>query len=585
MSTFGRLLKLIAPFRLWIALGIVLSFLTIGSSVGLMALSAYLISKSALVTDVVDVAIPITLVRVFAILRAGFRYLERYYTHMATFRILTHLRVWFYESIEPLAPARLMSFRSGDLLTRIVADIETLENFYVRVVVPPIAAALVTAFACFLLDHFDGRLAVALGAFLLVTGVFLPLASRRLSARPASALIGTRAELNALLVDEIQGIADLLSFDQARRHQERLLAVSRQLNRVQEQMAMIRGLSNALAALFTSLAGITVLGLAVPLVSRGAIDGVYLATLPLAAIASFEAVQPLALALQQLEASHAAARRLFEIIDTTPPVSDSQHACQTPYLVEPHIAAARSGETTYGIEIRDLRFRYGPHEPLLLDGLSLSLPPGGRVVIIGPSGSGKSTLVNLLLRFWEYEQGEICIGGRDIRDYALDDVRKLLAVVPQQVHLFNGTLRDNLRLANADASDDEIIAACKTAQLHDFIQSLPDGYKTLIGENGLLLSGGERQRLAIARALLKNAPILVLDEATANLDDLTQQKLIVALEPFMRGRTTVIIAHDAARWPDADRMLLQNGRLHRVATGKPATTAAADLGVTTLRKT
>jgi ABC-type transport system involved in cytochrome bd biosynthesis fused ATPase/permease subunit len=255
MSTSMRLLKLIAPFKWWVALGILLSTLTIGSSVGLMAMSAYLISRAGLVQDVTDIALAITAVRVFAIARAVFRYLERYITHKATFRILSHLRVWFYASIEPLAPARLMGYRSGDLLARIVADIETLENFYVRVVVPPIAAALVTALACAILGAFDATLAVALLVFLVLTGVILPSVSRWVSKGPATELIATRAELNAMLVDEIQGIADLLVFDQASQHQARILALSQALHRTQERMARLRGMSNALAALFTGLAG------------------------------------------------------------------------------------------------------------------------------------------------------------------------------------------------------------------------------------------------------------------------------------------------------------------------------------------
>ena len=293
VSTFTRLLKLIAPFKQWVALAVLLNFLTIGSSVGLMAMSAYLISKAALVNDVSQLSIAIVSVRLFAIMRAVFRYLERYFSHTATFRILTHLRVWFYSAIEPLAPARLMHYRSGDLLARSVADIETLENFYIRVVVPPIAAALVVAFACLILGSFDGSLALALLIFLLLTGVALPLAMRWLGKKPSSQLIAARAELNALLVDEIQGLADLLAFDQANEHRAKVLRLNAELNRVQERQAMLRGVSNALAVLLTSLAALTVLWLAIPLMSSGQIEGVYLALLPLTAIASFEAVQPL----------------------------------------------------------------------------------------------------------------------------------------------------------------------------------------------------------------------------------------------------------------------------------------------------
>ena len=549
-----RLLRLIAPFKWLIALGILLSFLAIGSSVGLMAMSAYLISKSALVQDITEIALAVTAVRVFAIGRATFRYFERYFTHTATFRILTRLRVWFYASIEPLAPARLIGYRSGDLLTRIVADIETLENFYVRVVVPPVVAVLVTALACTILGIFDLALAVALLIFLLLTGLFLPLATRWLSKKPAIELIMTRAELNAALIDEIQGIADLLSFDQAGQHQARVLALNRVYNRIQERLAMLRGLSSALAVLFTSLAGITVLMLGISLVTGGKIDGVYLALLPLTAIASFEAVQPMSLAMQQFESSQAAGRRLFELIDEPPevinPARASPSSQSSPTLVDT------------SLEICDLSFRYLPDEPFTLDHINISIPVSGRVLLNGPSGSGKSTLVNLLLRFWDYQKGQIKIGGRELHEFCADDVRALIGVVPQQVYLFNSTVRDNLLLANPDASDEQIVLACQQVELNDFIQSLPAGYDTMIGENGLLLSGGERQRLAIARVILKNAPILILDEATANLDPATEQRVMQSLERFMAGRTVLIISH---RHPPEDSRFqivhLENGRL------------------------
>ncbi len=571
MNTFTRLLKLMVPFKWWVAFGVLLSFLTIGSSVGLMAMSAYLISKAALVVDVADIALAITTVRLFAILRAVFRYLERYYTHTATFRILTQLRVWLFTALEPLAPARLMPYRSGDLLTRIIGDIETLENFYVRVIVPPIAAVFVTIFACLILGAFDGSLAIALLIFLVLTGVVLPVLSRWLSQRPTTTLITTRAELNALLVDEIQGLPDLLAFDQTQQHAARVLGLSRLLNRTQEQLALLRGVSNGLAALFTSLAGLTVLLLAIPLVSGGQIEGVYLALLPLTAIASFEAVQPLSLALQQLEASQAAGRRLFELIDTPPEVRDPAQPSSA--LPQPR----PRGETSanFGITFNAVRFRYNPMkqsppfggtDPWALDDVSFNVPSGKRVAIVGPSGSGKSTLVNLLLRFWEYDEGQITIGGQEVRDYRADEVRALLGVVSQQVHLFNATVQDNLLLANPDATEEQIRAACQQAQLHDFIETLPRGYDTLIGENGVLLSGGERQRLAIARVILKDAPILILDEATANLDTLTEQRLMHSLEPFMADRTVLIISHRRVAIEHIDQVItLENGRVVTVS--------------------
>lgn len=548
MSAFMRLLKLIGPFRWWIALAVLLTFAVAGASVGLMATSAYLISKAAISASVADLSVALVFVRGFAVGRAALRYAERTVTHAATFRILTRLRVWFYAAIEPLAPARLQQVRSGDLLARISADIETLDNFYVRVVVPPLAAALVTLLASALLGWFNVWLGLALLVFLLLAGIALPLATRWLSRQPSEQLVASRAELNAALVDEIQGGADLLAFNQDQTHRARTLETSESLIHAQERLATVRGMSNALLALFTSLAGITVLAMAIPLVTGGQIDGVFLATIPLAAIVSFEAVQPLSIALQQLEANQAAARRLFQLIDAPPVVSDPARPLPRP--------------ADHSIEFRSVSFRYSQDDAPALDQVSFRVPSGGRLAIVGPSGAGKSTVANLLLRFWDAQRGQICVGGNDIRAYRGDDVRELLGVASQQVHLFNGTIRDNLLLAKGNATEDQLIAACQAAQIHDFIASLPTGYDTLVGENGLKLSGGERQRIAIARVILKDAPILILDEVTANLDALTERKVMQALESFMAGRTTLIISHRRAGFEHVDRIIaLEQGRV------------------------
>ncbi len=253
MTTIGRLLKLIGPYRWWIALAILLSFGTIGTSVGLMAMSAYLISKAALSVAVVDLALAITGVRFFAISRAALRYAERYTSHTVTFRILTDLRVWFYESIEPLAPARLQQVRTGDLQARIVNDIETLENFYARVIVPPIVAVLVTALAAIILGFFDWRLAVALVFFLALTGVALPLLTRYLSREATTSAVGYRSTLQAAVTDDILGLPDLIAFGQADASRARIATLTDRLNAEQARLARLRGLSHGLSALFTGL--------------------------------------------------------------------------------------------------------------------------------------------------------------------------------------------------------------------------------------------------------------------------------------------------------------------------------------------
>ena len=318
----ARLVGLMSAHRRWVAAGALLGFLAIASNVALVAMSAFLVSRAAVVDNVAEIALAVTAVRVLAIGRAAFRYLERYATHVATLRILADVRVWFYAAIEPLAPARLTSRRSGDLLARIVADVETLEDFYVRVFLPPIVAVLVTAFACVLLGVFNVTLGLVLLAFLVLVGVVLPLLTRWLSREVAERSVRTRGELSATIVDEVNGLADLIALDRADGHRATVLALGGDLDRTGERQALFRGLSVGLAALLTSLCAIAILGLAVPLVVGGTLDGVYLALLPLAAIAAFEAVQPLSLSIQLLGASRAAAGRLFEVVDAPPPVEE-----------------------------------------------------------------------------------------------------------------------------------------------------------------------------------------------------------------------------------------------------------------------
>lgn len=545
MSTVGRLIKLMAPFRWWILLAVLLSFATVGASVGLMAVSAYLISKAALATEVSQLTLAITGVRVFAISRAAFRYAERYVTHTATFRILTHLRVWFYGAIEPLSPARLLEHRSGDLLARIMADLETLENFYVRVIVPPLSAVLVILLGSLLLGSFDIWLGVATAVFLVLTGIILPLVTQWLSRQPAAEAIGVRAQLNAVLVDEVLGMADLQSFGRAAAYQERIVELGDALNQRQERLAVVRGLANGLAALFTGLAGLTVLWLAIPMVTGGEIDGLLLALIPLTAIACFEAVAPLSHSLQVLESCKAAGNRLFELIDSQPAVVDP--ARPTP------------SATTFDVRVNDLSFAYDPEEPNVLNNLSFRVPSGGSAVLVGASGSGKTTLINLLLRFWDYTDGRIELGGHELRDYRAEDVRQMIGLVPQHPYLFNSTIRDNLLLAKPDAEDEDLVQACQIAQLHEFIGELPRGYLTRVGDDGLTLSGGERQRLAIARAVLKNAPVLILDEATSHLDALTKERIMEELESFMEGRTTLVVSHQIGEAPFDQIVRLDGG--------------------------
>ncbi|MBN2548911.1 MAG: thiol reductant ABC exporter subunit CydD [Anaerolineales bacterium] len=563
-SPLLRLLGLVAPFKGWVLLSVLMGFATIGSSIGLMTSSAYIISAAALHPSIADLQVAIVGVRFFGITRGLFRYLERYISHQVTFRLLARLRTWFYQALEPLAPARLLGYRSGDLLARIVGDIETLENFYVRVLAPPLIALLVALFTFVYLSGYRLSLALAWLAIYLAAGICLPLVIRWLSQEAGGQVVRQRARLSAALVDGVQGLAELLAFNQERAQTEKICSIDQALVKSQSRLAHLGGLQIALSNLLSNLALWVVLVLAIPLVFSGELQGVYLAVVVLAALTSFEGAAPLGLAAQHLESNQQAARRLFDVVSVPPEVIDPPKPAPLP--------------AEMGLQVANLSFRYlagsdstgldagqtdlEEESPWALQEVSFNLPAGKRLAIVGTSGAGKSTLVNLLLRFWDYQQGQILLGGRELRQYAQEGLRSVMGVVSQNTYLFSASLRENLLIARPEAAPAQISQALELAQLSAFVAALPQGQDTWIGEQGLLLSGGERQRLAIARALLKDPPLLILDEATANLDILTEAQVLRAIHTLMAGRTTLMITHRLVGMERMDEILvLDQGRV------------------------
>lgn len=555
-ALLARLARVAAPFAGWMVLAALLGFATVGSGIGLMATSAWLIASAALQPSIADLQVAIVGVRFFGIARGGFRYLERYVSHHVTFRLLAQLRVAFYEMVEPVAPAGLLQQHSGDLLSRAVADVETLQNFFGRVMAPPLVALLVGLTVWLFARGFDASLANVWLASFACAALGIPVLTRVLGRSPGQRIGARRAELNAALVEGIQANADLLALNRENAWLERVRAYSRDLTRLQMRMASITALDGALGILLTGLCAVLILVIAIPLVNEGRLDGVALPMLVLAAIASFEAVLPLPAAAQHLESSLQAAQRLFA---WDSPGKRDAYARDTGAVP---LDVASSAAARCAISVRGLSFRYAPDAPLALEQVSFDLPVGGRLAIVGASGAGKSTLLNVLLRFWDYEQGSVTLFGRELRAIPPDEARRMVGVVAQNTFLFNATLRENLLIARPDATRADLDRVVAQAQLDTFIQSLPNGYDTWIGEQGLLLSGGERQRVAIARALLKDAPLLVLDEATENLDALTERAIMQAIHTLMQGRTTLIVTHRRAGLEDMDEIrVMRQGRM------------------------
>ena len=484
MRIIVRLLRLLLPSWRMVVLGILLSLFALLANLGLLALSSWFITSMAIAGSlgaVMDYTTPAAAVRGLALARAGGRYAERLVNHDTTLRILSTLRVWFFRRIEPLAPARLSAHRSGDLLSRVRADVDTLDDFYVRGVVPVMVALLAVCCIVPFLASFDPRLACIDVAGLVLAGVLLPLVLRKLAAAPGRKRVELAAELRASIVEQAQGMAELLVLGAVHEREAHLARTSRDLDRHQRRLSSLQGIGEAGLVAASSVAVWAAALVTAPLVLAGTRGGADLAMLTVFVLASFESIMPLPAVIQRAGEIGAAARRLFELIDARPA------AAEPAFPLAPPPRAAR-----LGLSIRGLGFRYAPDQRRVIDGLSLEVPAGGKIGIAGPTGSGKSTLVSLLLRFWDYEAGSIAVFDEQGRAWDLsalrgDDARRLFSVMQQSPHLFHASLRENLALAlPEDRQGDEgaLMDALKTTQLGDFVSALPEGLDTTVGETG-----------------------------------------------------------------------------------------------------
>ncbi len=563
MSAFRRLLGMLAPFHWRVVLTVLLGAILVASNIGLLGMAAYLIAAAALKPLLVTLTLPIVVVRFASVVRATTRYAERLTSHSLTFRILTRLRAHVYRRLSLLVPAGLHAYRSGDLLTRLVADVDELQHFYLRVVEPFLVVGVVAVLTSGLFALFSPALAWTALAFLVLGSAGVPLVARWLSRDVGARQLTTRAELNTWLVDGIQGVQDILALSRESTFLSQLAEHDKAIAHWDRRIALMRGVEQGLNDLITSLAVWTILLISIPLVSAHVIGGIYLGFLAVVMMASFEAVQPVGPALHTLDRALTAGRRVFDIVDRPPAVTEPAQTVRAPSGVP------RTRPSALSLAFERVSFTYPPASDLESGGLGVALadvtfsvPAGGRIAIVGPSGAGKSTLARLAVRFYDPTSGTVHLQGDDIRSVALHEVRAAFGVVAQDTYVFSDTLRRNVLLGRPTATDDEIVTALELAQLGDLIRQLPRGLDTWVGEHGLRLSGGERQRLAIARTLLKDAPILLLDEPTANLDTQTEGELLDALDTIAQGRTTVLITHRLRRMERMDEILvLDAGRI------------------------
>lgn len=558
MRDLTRLLRLYAPYWPWIAGGVALGLATVLANFGLLALAGWFLASAAAAglagyaaQNAFNLFTPAAGVRFFATVRVLARYASRLVDHEATFRQIAALRVFLFARLVPLAPLGLAD-RSGDVLARLVADVERLSDFYPRVLLPVVVAAIAGVAMALTFGVIAPAAGVALFVLLLVAGVVVPLIGLRAASAPGRDIVGLEASLRADVVDTVQGMADLLTFGAAPAMAARIAATDAALLAGQRRMRGIAGGGAAVSALLANAAMAAMLVIGIPLVRGGGISGPDLALLVLGALAAFEAVAPLSQALPLLAPLRESARRVWEVADRPAPVTDPATSPPRPIQLD--------------LELRGVRLRYGPagssDRAWALDGLDLRIPAGSRLMLVGRSGAGKTSVANLLLRFAEYQDGSATLGGTELRDIRGDDLRSLFTVVSQRTFLFHGTIRDNLLLARPDATDPMLWQALETAQLADFVRAQPERLDTLVGESGAQISGGEARRVALARAVLRDTPWLILDEPTEGLDPVTAAALRGALEEVMAGRTVLWITHRLENVVAADQIaVLDAGRV------------------------
>ena len=543
LAVWVRLFGLVRPVRFQFLITVAMGVLHHGSVIVLGAISALLVGA---VFRGEPLTTLLVLVFVLAPLSSLLFYLETWQAHDMAYRLLARMRVDLYDKLEPLAPAYMVKRRSGDFVSVVGGDVETVEFFFGHAVSPMIVAVLIPGGLLVALGFIAWPVAVVLAPFLVAVAVSPFFANTRIE-RLGNEIRVRMGDMHAYMVDSIQGLREISAFGRGADRNDELTdkswAYAGHLVRFQKSQAFQIGFMEAMMG----LGGLAVLAMGVWLVLDGQIARTQLPLVSVLALASFSPVTELARTMKQMMETLAASRRILAIHDEAVPVQDG------PGVTE--VKAERLSATP-SIELQDVAFAYSDGDPQALADVSFEIGSGKTVAIVGRSGAGKTTSAYLMMRFWDPDQGIIALEAHRLDQFRLDDLRGRIALVAQDTYLFNNTIRENIRLGRQDATDSEVEEAARQANAVEFIASFPDGYDTLVGERGMQISGGQRQRIAIARAILKNAPVLILDEATSHLDAISEATVRDALNRLMEGRTTVVIAHRLSTIRDADNILV-----------------------------
>ncbi|MDT7074845.1 cysteine/glutathione ABC transporter ATP-binding protein/permease CydC [Citrobacter amalonaticus] len=533
-----------------LTLGIVLAIITLLASIGLLTLSGWFLSASAVAGFAgiysFNYMLPAAGVRGAAITRTAGRYFERLVSHDATFRVLQHLRIHTFSKLLPLSPAGLARYRQGELLNRIVADVDTLDHLYLRVISPLVGAFVVIMVVTIGLSVLDVTLACTLGGVMLLTLFIMPPVFYRAGKTTGQNLTHLRGQYRQQLTAWLQGQAELTIFGASDRYRAQMEATELQWHEAQRRQSELTALSQALMLLIGAVAILLMLWMAAGGVGGNAQPGALIALFVFCALAAFEALAPVTGAFQHLGQVIASAMRITELTEQDPEVTFPTDVSDVPVQVT--------------LTLRDVSFSYPEQAQKALDSLSLQVNPGEHIAILGRTGCGKSTLLQLLTRAWDPQQGEILLNGRPIATLNEATLRKTISVVPQRVHLFSATLRDNLLLAAPDASDEQLADTLRRVGLEKLLDDA--GLNSWLGEGGRQLSGGELRRLAIARALLHDAPLMLLDEPTEGLDATTESQMLELLAEVMREKTLLMVTHRLRGLARFDQIIvMDNGQI------------------------
>lgn len=550
MRTFIKILRLASQYKWWMLLATLMGFLTIGSGIGLLMTSAYIIAKAALHPDIGQLQVGIVGVRFFGISRGLFRYAERLFAHEVTFSLLAKFRIWFFKSIEPLVPSLTGKLTSGDLLSRVVADVESMEHVFIRVLSPPIIAILVAILMFIILAFYSTITAVAFLVPYLLGAIVVPCITYFLSKRYSNKIIKLRSKLTELVLDGVDGRQEILVYGITEEYKSEFNEVNLQLIHVQRKVKLISGVNESIIGLLMNIAVLFVIIVTAPLIENGIISGIHLSVIALGVMASFEAVFPIPLAVQYLLSSIKAANRVFEITNK-------------PLVKESNLNNKLIGNS---IGMERVSFSY-THNINVLRDIILELTDKSKIAIVGGSGAGKSSIVNLLLKLWANNTGLITMDSVSYKQVNSSSIRNLISTIPQNIFLFSTTIKENLLFAKPDATDEELWETLRKAKIDGFVKSLPDKLDTWVGNNGKQLSGGEQKRLAIARALLKNSPIFICDEITANIDSINELKITDTIHAVTKNKALIYITHRLVDMEKFDAIyLLENGKI--ISAGK-----------------